>query len=232
MKKEIDVKIDNNVFYSLNEAIDMVKKTQRAKFTETVDLSLKLGIDPRKPEQHVKGAVSLPHGFKSKVVLSIVDHKDRDAAKEAGADHVGADEYIDKIKEGWLDFDVVITTPEMMPKLAKVGKILGTKGLMPNVKFETVTKDFVKAIKEFKKGKISFKNDKFGLINAPIGKSSFSDGELRENFAAFVKHMVSVKPSSSKGQYLKKMSISLTMGPGIKLDPLATLREISQQERR
>lgn len=232
MKRKIDVKINSDNLYGLDEAIELVKQTQSAKFTETVDLSLKLGIDPRKPEQHVKGSVTLPHGFRTKVVLAIVDHKDTEAAKEAGADFVGCDEYIDKIKGGWLDFDVVITTPDLMPKLAKIGKILGTKGLMPNAKFDTLTKDFAKSIVEFKKGKLSFKNDKFGLVNVPIAKSSFSSEEIKKNLSHFVMNLSKLKPPTSKGQFLKKMALSLTMGPGVRIEPLAAFKEISLLERR
>ncbi|HCB64147.1 MAG TPA: 50S ribosomal protein L1 [Fusobacteria bacterium] len=218
--------IDKSKLYGLEEAVKLAKATQRAKFTETMDISLKLGIDPTKPEQHVKGFADLPNGTGiAKKVLAIVSDKDAEAAKNAGADFVGA-EYIDKISGGWMEFDVVVATPDMMARIGKIGKVLGTKGLMPNAKYGTIDKDIASAVKSFKEGRVVFKNDKYGLLNSPVGKSNFGEKELLENVVFFLKKVLSLKPSTSKGQYLRGVSLSLTMGPSVKLDPLTLQREL------
>lgn len=228
MKKELNIEIDREKFYGLEEALNIIKQTQRAKFIESVDLSLKLGIDPRKPEQQIRNSFSLPNGSgKKRIVVAIVNEKEKAEAEKAEADFVGNEDIIDKISEGWLNFDVIITTPEMMPKLARVGKILGTKGLMPNIKVGTVTKEVAKTIEEFKKGKISFKTDKFGGLNILVGKSSFSLEELKQNVKAFIKYLTNLKPTTSRGQFIRRVHLSLTMGPSVKLDPVNLQRESS-----
>lgn len=218
--------IDKEKLYSLEEAVKLAKSTQRAKFTETMDVSIKLGIDATKPDQHVKGFFDLPKGSGiEKKVLAIVSDKDREAAEKAGADFVG-EEFIEKISKGWLDFDVVVASPDMMAKIGKIGKVLGTKGLMPNVKYGNISKDIASAVKSFKNGRVVFKNDKYGLLNSPVGKSNFEEKDLIENLTEFIRHVISLKPSTSKGQYLRAVSLSLTMGPSVKLDPLALQREL------
>ncbi len=228
MRKELNVEIDREKFYGLEEALNIIKQTQRAKFIESVDLSLKLGIDPKKPEQQIRNSFSLPNGSgKKRIIVAIVNEKEKSEAEKAGADFVGGEDIIDKISDGWLEFDVIVTTPEMMPKMARVGKLLGTKGLMPNVKVGTVTKEIGKTVEEFKKGKISFKSDKFGGLNILVGKSNFSLEELKQNVKAFMKYLISLKPPTSRGQFIRRVHLSLTMGPSVKLDPLVLQRESS-----
>ncbi len=224
---ELAKKYDFSKVYSPEEALKIVIETKSAKFVETVEVALKLGVDPRHADQQVRGTVILPNGTGKTLKILVITQGDNEAkAKEAGADYVGADEYIAKIKEGWFDFDLVIATPDMMPKLGKLGKILGTKGLMPNPKSGTVTTDVAKTVGEFKKGKLAFKVDKLGSIHAPLGKVSFSPEKIEENFQVFLKEILRLKPSSAKGQYLRTLALSLTMGPGIKIDPILAQKYI------
>lgn len=226
---EISKKYDFKKNYTPEEALDLVLKTNTAKFVETVEVALRLGVDPRHADQQVRGTVILPNGTgKTLRILVITQGENEAKAKAAGADFVGADEYIEKIKNGWFDFDLVIATPDMMPKLGKLGKILGTKGLMPNPKSGTVTTDIAKTVEEFKKGKLAFKIDKLGSIHAPLGKANFNQEKVVENFKAFLKEIIRLKPATSKGQYLRSIALSLTMGPGVKIDPLLAQKFIEE----
>lgn len=208
--------IDRDMEYTIEEACDLVKKTKIASFDESVDLDLRLGVDPRHADQMVRGTVSLPHGTgKSVRVLALVNEAKQDEAKEAGADHVGLDEYIAKIEEGWADIDVIIATPDVMGKIGKLGRHLGPRGLMPNPKSGTVTMDVADAVKEFKSGKIDFRVDKAGILHTSIGKSNFDANEIRENLISFLQTILKLRPASTKGIYIKSAYISTTMGPGI-----------------
>ncbi len=205
--------------YTLDEAVDLVKKTSYAKFDATIELSCRLNIDPRKAEQNLRGAVSLPNGT-GKTVRVLVIAKDAKAkeALAAGADYAGDVEYLEKIKEGWFEFDTLIATPDMMGELGKLGRILGPKGLMPNPKTGTVTMDVEKTVKEFKAGKVEYRADKTGNILVPVGKASFEANQLKENIQAIYNQLMRVKPSTVKGVYMLNISVSATMGPGIKID--------------
>src|SRR4026207_407398 len=205
--------------YSIEDAIPLVQKVKFAKFDETVELSLRLGVDPKHADQMVRGTVVLPHGLgKSKRVLAIAGGEKQKEAQEAGADFVGGDELVEKIMGGWMDFDAVVATPDMMRAVGKLGKVLGPRGLMPNPKTGTVTVDIAKAVKEIKAGKVEFRVDKTGIIHAPIGKASFPTQNLVENAHALVDSVVRAKPSAAKGKYLKSVTLSSTMGPGIVID--------------
>lgn len=218
---EIAKLVEQGRLYEVKEAIELVRKTRTANFVETVEIALRLGVDPRHADQQVRGTVVLPNGTgKTVKILAITSGANIEKALEAGADYAGAEEYIEKIQQGWFDFDIVIATPDMMPKLGRLGRILGTKGLMPNPKSGTVTPDIAMAVSEFKKGKLAFRVDKLGSIHAPIGKADFSEEALLENFTAFINEIVRLKPSASKGQYLRTVAVSLTMGPGVKMDPV------------
>ncbi len=218
---EISQKVDNLKIYKPEEALELIFETKSAKFVETVELAVKLGVDPRHADQQVRGTVVLPHGTgKTVKILAITSGDNINKALEAGADFAGDDEYINKIQQGWFEFDLVIATPDMMPKLGKLGRILGTKGLMPNPKSGTVTTDVAKTVEEFKKGKVAFKVDKLGSIHLPIGKVNFEKEQIVENFKVALNQIVKLKPAAAKGQYLRTVAISLTMGPGIKIDPL------------
>lgn len=213
--KDIDLKKS----YTPEEAIATLKKVQVTKFDPSVEIHLKLGVDLSKPEQNVRSTVVLPKGTgKTLKILAFVSDKDDKAAKAAGADFTGLEDMVEKILKGWLGFDIAIATPEVMPKIAKVAKVLGSRGLMPNPKVGTVTTDIAKTIEEFKKGKIEFRSDSLGGIHSAIGKLSFSEGDLMENFLKFYKVLIAVKPSTMKGIYIKSAHISSTMGPGLKLD--------------
>lgn len=214
--KDIDLK----KAYTPEEAIATLKKVQVTKFDPSIEVHLKLGVDLSKPEQNVRSTVVLPKGTgKALKILAFVSDKDEKAAKSAGADFIGLENMVEKIlKDGWLGFDIAIATPEVMPKIAKVAKILGSRGLMPNPKVGTVTTDIAKTIEEFKKGKIEFRSDSLGGIHSAIGKLSFSESDLMENFLKFYKALMAVKPSTLKGIYIKSAHISSTMGPGLKLD--------------
>jgi large subunit ribosomal protein L1 len=210
--------IDPDMEYTIEEACDMVKKTKTANFNESVDLDLRLGVDPRHADQMVRGTVSLPHGTGKTVrVLAFVNEAKEEEAKEAGADYVGLDEYIEKIEDGWADIDVIIATPDVMGKIGKLGRHLGPRGLMPNPKSGTVTMDIASAVKEFKSGKIDFRVDKAGILHTSIGKVDFDANELRENAKSFLQTIMKMRPASAKGQYIKSAFMSTTMGPSIQL---------------
>ncbi len=205
--------------YSLDEAIELIKKTASAKFDESVEIAVRLGVDPRRADQAIRGTVSLPHGLGKTVrVLVIAKGEKAEEAKEAGADYVGYEEYIDKIqKEGWLDFDVVIATPDAMRDVGKLGRILGPRGLMPNPKSGTVTMDVGRTVKEVKAGKIDFRVDKTGIVHTSVGKASFEPEKLRDNIKTLVQTIIRMKPATAKGTYLRSIYLSNTMGPGVKL---------------
>lgn len=213
-------KVDRTKAYSKEEAMTLVKETSISKFDGSVEIAMRLNVDPKKADQQLRGAVVLPNGTgKSKKILVLAKGDQAKAAKEAGADFVGDVDMIQKIeKESWFDYDVIIATPEMMPLLGKIGKLLGPKGLMPNPKTGTVTTDTAKAIEETKKGKVNYRTDSFGNVHGIIGKASFDDAKLAENLKAFVEAIMKVKPSTVKGAYVKNISISSTMGPGVKID--------------
>ncbi len=210
---------DKHKLYPLEEAIELVKKMAYAKFDETVDAAVRLGVNPKYADQMVRGSVVLPHGTgKSVKVLVLTKGEKEKEALEAGADYVGLDEYVEKIKNGWLEFDKVVATPDVMNVVGKLGKILGPRGLMPNPKLGTVTFDVKNAIKEIKAGKVDFKVDKAGIIHAPVGKVSFETEKLAENVRTLIDALIKLKPASAKGQYLKSLTLSSTMGPGVKVD--------------
>lgn len=213
-------KIEAGKAYSLKEASELVKELTFTKFDASLDIDVRLGIDPRKANQMVRGVVSLPHGTGKQVrVLALCTPDAEDAAKEAGADYVGLDEYIEKIKGGWTDVDVIITMPSIMGKIGALGRILGPRGLMPNPKSGTVTMDVAKAVKEVKQGKIDFKVDKSGIVHTSIGKISFSADQIRENAHAFIDMLIKLKPTAAKGTYIKSIYLSSTMSKGVKIDP-------------
>ena len=215
-------KIDKAKLYSPREAIELLKELSYANFDETVEVHIRLGVDPRHSDQQVRGVVQLPHGLGKKIkVLVFAQGEAERIAKEAGADYAGGDEYIKKIeKDGWLDFDVALATPDMMPKIGKLGKILGRRGLMPNPKAGTLVKaeDLPKVIEEARKGRVEFKMDRTAIIHVPIGKLSFDTDKLLANLAALIDSVLRAKPPGAKGQYMKSITITSTMGPGLKLD--------------
>jgi large subunit ribosomal protein L1 len=205
--------------YTLEEALPLVQKVKYAKFDETVELSIRLGVDPKHADQMVRGTVVLPHGLgKSKRVLVIAGADKQREATEAGADVVGGDDAVEKILGGWMDFDAVVATPDMMRGVGRLGKVLGPRGLMPNPKTGTVTTDIAKAVKEIKAGKVEFRVDKTGIVHAPVGKTSFNEAALIANAHALVDSVVKAKPSAAKGKYLKSITVSSTMGPGVRID--------------
>jgi len=219
-RKAVDAKMDKNKSYSLNEASSLVKEITFTKFDASVDLNIRLGVDPRKANQMVRGTVSLPHGIgKTVKVLALVSPDKEEEAKAAGADFVGLDEYIEKIKGGWTDIDVIVTMPSVMGKVGALGRVLGPRGLMPNPKSGTVTMDVAKAVTEVKAGKLDFKVDKYGIIHSTIGRVSFDTKQLAENAKEFIQTVIKLKPAAAKGVYLKGVSMSSTMSPGIQLDP-------------
>lgn len=218
-RKVANTKVDANKAYSLKEASALVKEVNTTKFDSSVDLHIKLGVDPKKADQAIRGTVSLPHGTgKTKKVLVLCTPDKEEAAKGAGADYVGLDEFITKIEGGWTDVDVIIATPSVMPKIGKLGKVLGPRNLMPNPKTGTVTNDVAAAITEVKGGKIAFKVDKVGIIHASIGRVSFSADKIAENSQELINALLKLKPSSAKGTYLKGVSMASTMSPGILID--------------
>lgn len=219
-RKAVDAKLDKNKSYSLTEASSLVKEITFTKFDASVDLNIRLGVDPRKANQMVRGTVSLPHGIgKTVKVLALVSPDKEEEAKAAGADYVGLDEYIEKIKGGWTDIDVIVTMPSVMGKVGALGRVLGPRGLMPNPKSGTVTMDVAKAVTEVKAGKLDFKVDKYGIIHSTIGRVSFDAKQLAENAKEFIQTVNKLKPAAAKGIYLKGVAMSSTMSPGIQLDP-------------
>lgn len=212
--------VDKTKLYTLDEAINLCKQTAKAKFDETVEIHLRLSIDPKQSDQSVRGTVTLPNGIgKSRRIAVVARGEKQKEAETNGADVSGAEDLIEKISKGWLDFDVLVCTPDIMKDLSKLGKVLGPKGLMPNPKAGTVTFDIAKTVKELKLGRVEYKNDSYGIIHSPIGKASFGPEKLVENAKTLIDAVLRSKPASSKGQYLKSVSISSTMGPGIRLDP-------------
>ncbi len=219
-QKLVAEKIELGKFYSLEEASSLVKEITFTNFNASVDVDIRLGVDPRKANQMVRGVVTLPHGTGKEVRVLALCTPDKEAeAKEAGADYVGLDEYIEKIKSGWTDIDVIITMPAIMGKIGALGRVLGPRGLMPNPKSGTVTNEIGNAVREVKAGKIDFKVDKTGIIHTSIGKVSFTPEQIKENAAEFINTIIRLKPSSAKGTYLKSIHISSTMSAGIKIDP-------------
>lgn len=216
--KEASELIDPELEYTLEEACDLVGKTSTANFDESVDLDIRLGVDPRHADQMVRGSVTLPHGTGKEVrVLALVNEAKQEEAEEAGADHVGLEEYIEKIEEGWTDVDVIVATPDVMGQIGKLGRILGPRGLMPNPKSGTVTNDVGEAVEEAKAGKIDFRVDDYGILHASIGKISFDARELRENAVEYLSEVMRLRPASAKGLYIKSAFMSCTMGPSIPL---------------
>ncbi|MFH1282227.1 MAG: 50S ribosomal protein L1 [bacterium] len=217
---EITKLVDKNKLYPLQEAVGVIKKAAKAKFDETVEVHIKLGIDPKQSDQGVRGTVNLPHGTgKSRKVAVVAAGEKLKEAESNGADICGGDDLIEKIAKGWMDFDVLVATPDNMRNISKLGKVLGPRGLMPNPKSGTVTFDIASAIKEIKAGRVEFKNDIYGNIHCAIGKASFSEEHLVENLKYLVSSVIRLKPASSKGIYIRKISLSSTMGPGIAIDP-------------
>jgi len=218
--REVSNNIDRARKYPAKDAMDLALQASYAKFDQTVDVAVNLGVNPKYADQMVRGAVTLPHGLGKEVrVIVFCKGENEQAALDAGADAVGAEELVEKIQGGWLDFDKAVATPDMMAHVGKIGKILGPRGLMPNAKTGTVTFDIVQAVTELKAGKVSFKVDKAGIVHAPIGKASFGAQKLLDNFASLMSMVGKLKPSSSKGTYLKAIAISTTMGPGVKIEP-------------
>lgn len=221
--------VDNTKLYDVNEAVELVKKTAVAKFDETVEAHIKLGVDSRHADQQVRGAIVLPHGTgKTARVLVFAKGEKATEAQNAGADYVGADEMVAKIQgENWFDFDVVVATPDMMGVVGRLGRVLGPKGLMPNPKSGTVTFDVEKAVKEIKAGKVEYRLDKTNIIHVPVGKASFDSEKLADNFKTLMEAIVKAKPSAAKGQYLKSITLTSTMGPGIKVNPSRVAEQLS-----
>jgi len=218
--KAVAALVDPIKQYSIEEAIGLAKKTARTKFDETVDLAVRLGVDPKQADQMVRGTVVLPHGTGKKVRILVFAKGEKDKeARDAGAEYVGAEDLADKIqKEGWTDFDTVVATPDIMGLVGKLGKVLGPRGLMPNPKTGTVTFDVTKAIKDIRAGKVEYRVEKAGIVHVPVGKASFDEGKLVDNAKAVLESILKAKPSSSKGKYLQVVSVSTTMGPGIAMD--------------
>ena len=216
--KAVSEKLDNSKLYNIEEAFNMLMNFKREAFTESVDVAFNLGVDPRHADENIRLSINLPHGIGKEVsVLAIVNVDKEDEAKKAGADFVGKDDFLEKIKGGWTDVDKIVVTPDLMAELGKLGKVLGPKGLMPNPKSGTVTNDVAKAIKELKAGKLDARVEKNGILQSSIGKTSFSEDQLKENFNTLQTAVMSAKPNSFKGKYLKSVVISSTLGPGIKI---------------
>lgn len=213
-------KVDRDRRYTLEEGLRLVRETARVKFDETVELAVRLGVDPRQADQNIRGTVLLPHGMgKTVKVLAFAKGEKEREAQEAGADFIGSDDLVKKVSEGWLEFDKAVATPDMMGAVARIGKILGPRGLMPNPKAGTVTQEIGKAVRELKAGKLEFRVDKAGIVHVPIGKVSFPEEQLVENARAILASLVRAKPASAKGNYIRGVALSATMGPGIKVDP-------------
>ncbi|MGM0877627.1 MAG: 50S ribosomal protein L1 [Bacillota bacterium] len=211
--------VDRTKFYAVQEAVELVKKTSSVKFDATVEVAFRLGVDPKKADQQIRGAVVLPNGTgKTQRVLVFAKGEKAKEAEAAGADYVGDTDYINKIQQGWFDFDVIVATPDMMGEVGKLGRVLGPKGLMPNPKTGTVTFDVTKAVNEIKAGKVEYRLDKAGIIHVPIGKVSFDDSKLVENFTTVYETLLKAKPAAAKGTYMKSVNATSTMGPGVKVD--------------
>jgi len=217
--KNAIAKVDRTKRYLLEDGLNLAKETARAKFDETVEMAVRLGVDPRQADQNVRGTVSLPHGMGKTVrIVAFAKGEKEKEAQDAGADFVGSDELIKRISEGWFDFDKAVATPDMMAAVGRIGKILGPRGLMPNPKTGTVTVDVAKAIKEIKAGKLEYRVDKAGIVHIPVGKASFGAAQLIDNATAVLQSILRAKPASAKGNYVRGVTVSTTMGPGIKLD--------------
>jgi len=217
--REVSKKVKTDKLYPVDEALSLAKDSSFAKFDESVDLAFRLGVDPRHADQMIRGAIALPEGTGKKVRVCVITSGDKiKSAEDAGADFVGGDDIVQKIQGGWLDFDRVIASPDMMGKLGRIGRVLGPRGLMPNPKLGTVTADVAKAVKEQKAGKVEYRTDKNGIVHVLIGKKSFELNRLKENFKSIVSAILKAKPASSKGTYLKSLVVSTTMGPGVKID--------------
>ncbi len=218
--KAVAALVDQTKQYGVEEAVGLAKKTARTKFDETVDLAVRLGVDPKQADQMVRGTIVLPHGTGKKVKILVFAKGEKDKeARDAGADYVGAEDLAEKIqKEGWTDFDTVVATPDIMGLVGRLGKVLGPRGLMPNPKTGTVTFDVAKAIKEIRAGKVEYRVEKAGIVHVPVGKSSFDETKLIDNAKAVLESILKAKPSSSKGKYLRSATVSTTMGPGVKID--------------
>ncbi len=224
-RKEALAKLEKDKLYSVEEAVRLIKEISFEKFDASVDLAVRLGVDPRKADQMVRGTIVLPHGTgKEKKILALCLPEQEQEAKDAGADYVGLDEYIKKIQDGWLDFDVVVATPQVMSKVSKVARILGPRGLMPNPKSGTVSQNLGETIKEIKRGKISFKVDKYGIVHVPVGRVSFPPEHLEDNINELVNYLIKIKPASSKGTYIRSIFLSTTMSPSIPIDPKSIKR--------
>jgi large subunit ribosomal protein L1 len=225
--RKVFEKVDRSQRYQLEDSLKLVKETARAKFDETVDMAIRLGVDPRQADQNIRGTVALPHGMGKTVrVLAFAKGEKEREAQEAGADFIGNDELIKKISEGWLDFDKAVATPDMMAAVGRIGKILGPRGLMPNPKTGTVSLDIGKAVREIKAGKLEFRVDKAGIVHVPVGRASFSAEQLIENARMVLLTVLRAKPASAKGNYVKGVTVATTMGPGIKID-LAQIRAMA-----
>jgi len=225
--RKVFEKVDRNQRYPLEDSLKLVKETARAKFDETVDMAIRLGVDPRQADQNIRGTVALPHGMGKTVrVLAFTKGEKEREAQEAGADFVGSDELIKKISEGWLDFDKAVATPDMMAAVGRIGKILGPRGLMPNPKTGTVSLDIGKAVREIKAGKLEFRVDKAGIVHVPVGRASFSAEQLIDNARMVLLTVLRATPASAKGNYVKGVTVATTMGPGIKID-LAQIRAMA-----
>jgi large subunit ribosomal protein L1 len=217
--RAVEPRVDKNKAYTVEEAVALVKETATAKFRESVDIAVRLGVDPKKADQAIRGTVVLPHGIGRAVRVLVLTRPPKDAeAKAAGADFAGLQEYVEKIQGGWADIDVIIASPDVMGEVGKLGKVLGPRGLMPNPKSGTVTADVAKAVQEVKAGKIEFRVDKAGIVHASVGKADFDAPKLVDNINRFIDTIVKAKPSSSKGQYVRSITLSTTMGPGIPVD--------------
>ena len=223
--KQAATKVDPDKKYTLDEAVAILAQMKSAKFDETVEVALRLGIDAKQTDQMVRGAVALPHGLGKNIrVIAFAKGGKEKEAQEAGADAVGSDELIERVQGGWMDFDKVVATPDMMAAVSKLGKVLGPRGLMPNPKVGTVSMDIGKAVRDLKAGKVEFRNDKSGIIHAPVGKLSFGPEKIKENVLSLIEGVVKAKPSASKGHFLRGLALSATMSPGIRIDPNTAVR--------
>jgi large subunit ribosomal protein L1 len=217
-RKDINSKVDFKKEYTINEAVSTIKNTSKTKFNESIDIAMRLGVDPKHADQLVRGTVTLPHGTGKTVrVLVIAKPERQQDAKDAGADHVGFEDYLAKLKEGWSDLDIIVAAPDTMSELGKLGKILGPKGLMPNPKSGTVTNDIAKAVNEVKAGRIEFRVDKAGIVHAAVGKASFEAKQLEDNVHTFINQVLKLKPPTAKGTYVKSVTLTSTMGPGLRI---------------